>query len=80
MDTQGFDLEVFSGASKHLKHIKCLLSEVSFIPIYDGMPTYAKSLKLYRSNGFQVSGLYPVTRDKQSRAIIEMDCVMVRET
>lgn len=78
MDTQGFDLSVFRGASQTLRCIHAIVSEVSFAPIYDGMPNYHAALAEYESQGFAITGLFPVTR-KSNQAIIEMDCVMVKE-
>jgi FkbM family methyltransferase len=78
MDTQGFDLSVFRGAKETLGCICAIVSEVSFAPIYDGMPNYHAALSEYESHGFAITGLFPVTR-KSNQAIIEMDCVMVKE-
>ena len=77
MDTQGYDLEVFSGAKKVMSCVYALVSEVSFVHAYKLMPNYHESLKVYEDFGFYVSGLYPVTRQKDL-IIIEADCVMVR--
>ena len=38
MDTQGFDLQVFEGAGAVLDRVVAMQSEVSCVPIYDGMP------------------------------------------
>lgn len=78
MDTQGFDLAVFRGAKDTLGCIHSIVSEVSFAPIYDGMPNYHAALAEYEGHGFAITGLFPVTR-KSNQAIIEMDCVMVKE-
>jgi hypothetical protein len=77
MDTQGFDLKVFRGAKNTLKDVQGLLSELSFIPIYGGMPRYGETLAEYEAAGFSVSGMYPVMRNRDT-SLIEMDCVMVR--
>ena len=77
MDTQGFDLEVFNGAAGFLPKICCMLSEVSLIAIYEGMPSYIESLARYNSEGFLVSGLYPITRHR-NLALNEMDCMLVQ--
>ncbi len=76
MDTQGYDLEVFKGAVKSLALFQCMLSELSLIPIYDGMPTYLESLALYQQHGFAVSGFYPITR-KPNLALNEVDCMLL---
>jgi len=78
MDTQGYDLEVFNGAGSLMKDIKTLQSEISIRPLYHGMPDYLTSLKTFNDAGFNISGLFPVTRDKQDLSVIEFDCVMVK--
>lgn len=77
MDTQGYDIEVFNGAREVLPMVCCILSEISLIPVYEGMPSYLESLTLYASEGYLVSGLYPVTRNPDL-ALVEMDCMLVR--
>ena len=78
MDTQGYDLKVFAGAQKHLSRIRSMQSEISIRELYDGMPDYLTALKTYTDAGYTISGLFPVTRDKQDLTVIEFDCVMVK--
>ncbi|MGE5624864.1 MAG: FkbM family methyltransferase [Bacillota bacterium] len=78
MDTQGYDLQVFAGAKKSLPKILALQTEISIQAIYKGMPDYLKSLGIYTKAGFVISGLYPVSRDRDTLALIELDCVMRR--
>ena len=76
MDTQGYDLNVFKGASKYYSNIACLLTEISLQQIYQKMPDYHETMAFYEKKGFAVSGLYPVSRQKDS-SVIEMDCFMI---
>ena len=76
MDTQGFDLEVFRGLGSWLDKIAVLQSEVSLVPLYEGMPHWTESISTFEKAGFAVAGLYTVTRD--AYRVIEYDCVMVR--
>lgn len=78
MDTQGFDLEVFRGAEGILASILAMQSEISFQPLYDGMPGYAANLAEYRAKGFEVYDFLVVNRDLDRLAVVEMDCVLVR--
>lgn len=80
MDTQGFDQEVLKGAEKSLSRIGGLQSEIAILPLYEGMPDYVESLSTFRSKGFELTGLFPVSRDQQSLILIEMDCVMRRKS
>jgi FkbM family methyltransferase len=78
MDTQGYDLNVFQGASACLSKIVGLQSEVSVIPLYDGMPTWLDAINTYSSNGFALSGLYEVSRSELQH-VVEFDAVFVRQ-
>jgi len=77
IDTQGFDLEVFGGAVAALEQVVALQSEVSMLPLYQGMPTYKVSIAAYNEGGFEISGFFPIAYDQFLR-IVELDCVMVR--
>jgi FkbM family methyltransferase len=77
LDTQGFDLEVMRGGREAARAIPALQSEVSFVPIYDGMPGYAEALAEFASLGFAVSEMFLVNKDAAGMAI-DFDCVMVR--
>jgi FkbM family methyltransferase len=77
MDTQGFDLEVFEGA-RTLADIRLLQSEISVVPLYEGMPHYTESLRAYESAGFSLLDLFVVNRTS-SGGILEYDCLMARE-
>lgn len=78
LDTQGFDLQVFSGATALLPRIKAVLIECSVIPLYQGTPGFIESLTVFQAAGFLPSGFFPVSRDKTTLAIIEFDCMLVR--
>lgn len=76
MDTQGYDLEVFKGADSILLNVRGVLSELSLIAVYNDMPGYKQSLSTFEEAGFSVSGLYPITRNKDL-SLNEVDCVLV---
>ena len=79
MDTQGFDQEVFKGAEKSIEQIAALQSEIAILPLYEEMPDYIESMTAFREKGFELTGLFPVSRDHDSLFLIEMDCVMRRK-
>lgn len=76
LDTQGYDLKVLRGALQSLPKISMLLTELSFIPIYEGMPDHLESLRFCRDHGFLVSGLYPISRTSDL-TVVEMDAMFV---
>ena len=78
MDTQGYDLRVFAGAGDRIKDVLGLQSEISSVPLYDGMPRMAEAIATYEAGGFETTGIFPVTRDPERLRIIEFDIVMIR--
>jgi FkbM family methyltransferase len=78
MDTQGFDLQVFAGAGDFVKQVIGMQSEVSSVPIYDGMPRLPEQIAVYEAAGFENTGMFPVTRDPKTHRVIEFDVVMIR--
>lgn len=79
MDTQGYDLEVLKGGERVLPRIAGLQSELSVLPVYDGMPDYLEALAACRRAGFEVTGLFPVSQDRTTLTVIEFDCVLRRK-
>ena len=76
IDTQGFDIEVLRGAGDSLPAVKALQTEASVIGIYRGMPQYMDIIRYLDERGFDITGLYPVSRDSALR-LVEFDCVMI---
>lgn len=78
LDTQGFDLQAFAGAGERIKQIAGLQSEVSCVPIYDDMPRLPEQIAAYEAAGFEITGMFPVTRHAPTLRVIEFDVMMVR--
>ena len=78
LDTQGYDLQAFAGAGECLKKIAGLQSEVSCVPIYDAMPRLPEQIATYEAEGFEITGMFPVTRHRATLRVIEFDVTMVR--
>jgi FkbM family methyltransferase len=77
MDTQGYDLQVFEGARCWLDRIFALQSEVSIVPLYQGMPHYLDALRVYEAAGFRLFHVAPVSRVADGGSQ-ELDCLMIR--
>jgi len=78
LDTQGFDLEAFAGVGHWQDQLVALQSEVALMQIYEGMPRMPESLAVFESAGFEVTGMFPVSREARTARVLEYDCVMVR--
>jgi FkbM family methyltransferase len=77
MDTQGYDLKVFEGAG-NAPAIRLMQSEVSVVPIYDGMPHYTDALRRYEEAGFMLLDLFVVNRTEEG-GVLEYDALMMRD-
>ncbi len=77
MDTQGFDVEVFRGASGCIKSVLGLQSELSITPIYERMPHYIQALAEYEALGFELYNISPVAR-MFGKGLVEVNCFMKR--
>jgi len=78
LDTQGFDLEAFAGLGQRVNQLVGMQSEVAIQVIYEGMPRITDSLPIYEAAGFEISGLFAVSRETRTARVVEYDCVMVR--
>jgi len=79
-DCQGLDLQVIQGAGQRLAEIGAIQCEVSVNPIYAEMSnTASRIFPALLEAGFRLTGLFPVTRDRNDGlSIIELDCVFFR--
>ena len=78
LDTQGYDMQAFAGAGDRLSEIVGMQSEVACVPIYDDMPRLPDQIAAYESAGFEITGMFPVTRHRATMRVIEFDVTMVR--
>lgn len=78
MDTQGYDLQVFSGLGTWVDRVPCILSEISGVPLYDGMPTFAASISVYEHAGYIPASIHTVGVDPKTLAMIDADCLLIR--
>ena len=78
MDTQGFDLEVFTGARDILPQLVGLQSELSIKPIYTGSPDWRSVLAVFEAQKFELAALYPV--DAWAQELVEFNCFLTRKT
>jgi FkbM family methyltransferase len=76
LDTQGWDLEVLRGAERSLPRLAGLQSEVSVLPLYEGMTPYLEHIGRLASLGLELSGVYPVAY--RDLSVVELDVVFVR--
>lgn len=78
MDTQGFDMEVFVGAGERIGEFVGMQSEVAALQLYEGSPHMTEAITAYEDAGFEITGMYPVTREGSTGRVVEFDCVLAR--
>lgn len=78
IDTQGHDLEVVRGGETSIDRIVGLQFELSMKPVYEDAPSAVEALDYALRLGFEVTGLFPITRDRDGLRVVEFDCVMLR--
>jgi FkbM family methyltransferase len=77
-DTQGFDLAVLRGAQGLLDRIEGIQVELSFIPIYDGMPVWRDVLQELEARGYALSNMFPIAMHHLNT--VEFDCIVVKKS
>ena len=65
------------GGGASLAHVLALQTELSLLPIYEGASAYTDVIAYLDERGFDLTGLFTVSRDDQMR-LTEVDCVMTR--
>jgi FkbM family methyltransferase len=78
MDTQGFDHQVLEGGREVLHRVDAVQAEVCAIPIYQRVPPLWETLARLSELGFELTGMFPVTCDRDDLRVIEFDCTCIR--
>ena len=78
LDTQGYDNHVILGGKNILTHTHLLQTEVSCKSIYENTPPFYETLKQLSTSGFNITGIFPLSRDKTSMELLEFDCLLIR--
>jgi FkbM family methyltransferase len=79
LDVQGFELEVLKGAEASLPSIDCVQAELSFVPLYEGAPTFIEMIEELGSRGFRLAGLEEGHDDVRTGEMLQSDGIFVRE-
>ncbi|MEU9284501.1 hypothetical protein AB0D57_07140 [Streptomyces sp. NPDC048275] len=54
------------------------IADLATLRLYEGSPRMSESIATYEGSGFEITGMYPVTREATTARVVEFDCVMVR--
>jgi FkbM family methyltransferase len=58
LDLQGYELEALRGLRERLADVRVLLTEVEFVPLYEGQPLFGDLDVFLRAHGFRLFHLY----------------------
>lgn len=78
LDTQGYDVEAFGGLGERARDFVGMQSEVAVLRIYEGMPRLTEAISIYEKEGFEITGMFPVTRESDTGRVLEFDCVLAK--
>jgi FkbM family methyltransferase len=78
LDTQGHDLRIVEGTHRGLQYVHAIQTELSSKHLYSGVPSLSEALARYEHLGYLPTGFFPVSRELDSLAVIEWDCVLQR--
>lgn len=77
MDTQGFDVQIVTGARETVKRFVGLQSELAVKKLYADSVDFREAIGTYEDCGFELSALVP-NNAGHFPLLVETDCIMVR--
>jgi len=78
LDTQGLDLTVLRSAGKQMPRILGLQSEIAAHHFYEGMLPFGDAINAFQELGFDITGIFPLSREFDNLRVIEFDFVFMR--
>lgn len=79
IDVQGFEDQVIRGAKKILQKVDWILTEVSYVPLYNQQPLFSDIFHLLNTNGFLFFGNQDVLLDSKTGDILQSDALFKKE-
>ncbi len=80
MDVQGSEMYVLEGASVLLNSVSLILSEVSFVTLYDGQHLVNELISYLKERGFIIAGVENVSQNLIDGTFLQADMYFIRET
>jgi FkbM family methyltransferase len=80
LDTQGLDLTVLRGAGEKISLIKGMQAEIAAHQFYEGMVSFGEAITAYQNLGFEITGIFPLSREFDNLRVIEFDFVFMRRS
>jgi len=79
IDVQGYEDQVIRGADKVLKKVDCIISEVSFQPLYEGQALFGEIYQLMDDLGFNFAGFMDSLISPKDGSILQSDGIFYRK-
>ena len=78
LDTQGLDLAILRGAGDSIPRILGLQAEIAAHQFYEGMVRFGDAINGFHELGFEITGVFPLSREFDNLRVIEFDFVFMR--
>jgi FkbM family methyltransferase len=75
MDVQGYEMKVIAGGKNAIAQAAAVLTELSFLELYEGQPLAIDLLLALRECGFEMADIYDVSRDPGSSFGFQFDAL-----
>jgi FkbM family methyltransferase len=79
LDVQGLELETLKGAKEALRSIACIQAELSFVPLYEGSPSFTELIEYLSARGFRLAGLEEGHDDVGTGEMLQVDGIFVHD-
>jgi FkbM family methyltransferase len=78
LDTQGLDLSILRSAGNQMPRILGLQAEIAAHHFYEGMLPFGDAINGFQELGFEITGIFPLSREFDNLRVIEFDFVFMR--
>jgi FkbM family methyltransferase len=80
IDTQGYEAEVISGATRTLSRAAGVMCELSLVPLYKNQPLWKDVVETLANSGFHLWSLKPGFSDPNTGRLLQMDGIFVHKS
>ncbi|MEP6716480.1 MAG: FkbM family methyltransferase, partial [Terriglobia bacterium] len=77
MDVQGFEDQVIRGGERSIRRCQAVISEVSFVALYEGQPLFGQIHQQMSELGFRLAGMIENVSDPNTGEILQADAIFV---
>ena len=78
LDVQGYELSVLKGSTQILEKTDMILTEVSFVELYENQPLFDEIYEYLKPLGFKYYGNFEQLNDPNTNFILQADAIFLR--